>query len=215
MVMIAEKLGHNNMRKYFEMYGLRDKTGIDLPSETGSLTKNLDSNRDIEFASASFGQGFAVTPVQVVRAFSALANDGIPADPYLVKEIRTPDGKVVESFQPKYLDRAISVESAHTISTVLTHVVDTELKKGALSFPHHTVAAKTGTAQMVAPNGRYYEDRYLHSMFAYVPASNPQYLVFLYNVYPKGVEYASSSLAEPLFGYLRFLISYGTITPDR
>jgi cell division protein FtsI/penicillin-binding protein 2 len=215
MVMISQKLGQNNMRKYFEAYGLRSKTGIDLPSETGSLTKNLDSNRDIEFASASFGQGIAVTPVQVVRAFSALANDGIPANPYLVKEIRTPDGKVVESFSPTYLDRAISTESSKTISTVLTHIVDTELQQGKLAFPHHSVAAKTGTAQMVAPNGKYYEDRYLHSMFAYVPATNPEYLVFLYNVYPKGVDYASTSLSNPLFSYLRFLISYGTIKPDR
>ncbi len=215
MVMISQKLGQSNMRKYFESYGLRKKTGIDLPSESGSLTKNLDSNRDIEFAAASFGQGFAITPIEAVRAFSTLANDGTPVNPFVVKKIQTPDGKVIEEFKPTYLDRAITVESAKTISTVLTHVVDTSLQNGALSFPHHTVAAKTGTAQMVAPNGKYYEDRYLHSMFAYVPASDPKYLVFLYNVYPKNVEYASYSLAKPLFSYLRFLISYGKILPDR
>ncbi|MDQ5930482.1 MAG: hypothetical protein QG594_2270, partial [Bacteroidota bacterium] len=106
-------------------------------------------------------------------------------------------------------------ETAKTMSIVLTHVVDTSLQNGTLAFTHHSVAAKTGTAQMVGPNGKYSQDRYLHSMFAYVPASNPKYLVFLYNVYPKGVEYASYSLAKPLFSYLQFLISYGTIKPDR
>lgn len=204
MVMIGQKIGKDNLRSYFEKYGLRKKTGIDLPSEVNSLTKNLDSNRDIEFATATFGQGFNVTPIQVVRAFSALANNGVPVNPYVVKEIRTSDGEVVKSFEPTYLDPAIKPETAKEISIVLTHVVDTSLQNGTLSLPHHSVAAKTGTAQMVGPNGKYSQDRYLHSMFAYIPASDPKYLVFLYNVYPKGVEYASYSLSKPLFSYLQF-----------
>lgn len=215
MVMIAGKLGPNNMRKYFESYGLRKKTGIDLPSESGSLTSNLDSNREIEFATASFGQGFAVTPLQVVRAFSTIANNGIPVNPHIVKEIRKPGGSVVKKFESTYMDRALSEKSAKTISSVLSKVVDTDLQNGTLSFAHHSVAAKTGTAQMVGPNGKYYTDQYLHSMFAYLPASDPKYLVFLYNVNPKGVEYASTSLSKPLFSYLQFLISYGRILPDR
>jgi cell division protein FtsI/penicillin-binding protein 2 len=215
MVMIMQKLGPKNMRIYFKKFGLRDKTGIDLPSEINGLTSNLDSNREIEFAAASFGQGFAVTPVQVVRAFSALANSGIPVNPYVVKEIRTQDGDIIKSFEPSYLDPALKPETAKEISIVLTHVVDMSLQNGTLAFPHHSVAAKTGTAQMVGPDGKYSNDRYLHSMFAYIPASNPKYLVFLYNVYPKGVEYASASLSKPLFSYLQFLISYGTIKPDR
>lgn len=215
MVMIAGRLGPNNIRSYFENYGLRKKTGIDLPSESGSLTSNLDSNREIEFATASFGQGFAVTPVQVVRAFSSLANKGVPVNPHVVKEIRKPGGSVVKKFETTSLDRALSEQSAKTISDVLTKVVDTDLQNGKLAFAHHSVAAKTGTAQMVGPNGKYYEDQYLHSMFAYIPASDPKYLVFLYNVNPKGVAYASASLSQPLFSYLQFLISYGRILPDR
>ncbi len=215
MVMIEQKLGIAKMRKYLTGYGFRDKTGIDLPSESGSLTSNWDSNREIEFASASFGQGFAVTPVQIIRALSALANEGVPVNPYVVEEIRTPDGKTIEEFEPEYLDRVISKDASRQISDVLVHVVDNTLQNGTLSLPHHSVAAKTGTAQIASPNGGYYEDRYLHSMFAYLPASNPKYIVFLYNVYPKGVEYASASLSKPLFGYLRFLVSYGKILPDR
>lgn len=215
MVMIAQKLGNKNMRSYFEKYGLRKKTEIDLPSETGSLTKNLDSNRDIEFAAASFGQGFAITPVQAIRAFSALANKGVPVNPHVVSEIRSPDGAVVTTFDTTTLPAALSKEAAEKTTATLITSVDTALQNGSLAFPHHSVAAKTGTAQMVAPNGKYADDRYLHSMFAYIPASDPQYLIFLYNVYPKGVEYASYSLAKPLFSYLRFLISYGTIKPDR
>lgn len=215
MVMVEQKLGQENMRKYFTLYGLRNKTDIDLPSEGVSLTKNLDSNRDIEFAAASFGQGFAVSPVQIIRAFSALANHGVPVNPFVVKEIRLPDGTVIKTHENKILPRAIGAEASKTISDVLIWSVDNSLANGTLKFPHHTVSAKTGTAQMVAPNGKYYTDQYLHSMFAYVPASNPKYLIFLYNINPKGVQYASESLAKPLFTYLRFLISYGTIAPDR
>ncbi len=215
MVMIFQKIGISDMRKYLTSYGFREKTNIDLPSEINSLTKNWDSNRDIEFASASFGQGFAVTPIQAIRAFSTLANGGIPANPHIVKEIRTPDGEVVKKFENTYLDRALKEETAKRISSVLTKVVDTDLQNGTLAFPHHSVAAKTGTAQIAGPNGKYYDDRYLHTMFAYIPASNPKYIVLLYNVYPKNVEYASYSLAKPLFSYLRFLISYGRIEPDR
>ena len=215
MVMIGQKMGDANLRNYFTKYGLRSKTDIDLPSEINSLTKNLDSTRPIEFATATFGQGFNVTPVQIVRAFSALANGGVPVNPHLVKEIRSPDGKVVKTFTVSKLEPAIKKQTATEISIVLTHVVDQSLHNGTLAFPHHSVAAKTGTAQMIGPNGKYSNDRYLHSMFAYLPASDPKYLVFLYNVNPKGVEYASASLSEPLFSYLRFLISYGTIKPDR
>jgi cell division protein FtsI/penicillin-binding protein 2 len=215
MVMIFEKIGVSDMRKYLTGYGFREETKIDLPSEINSLTKNWDSNREIEFASASFGQGFAVTPIQAIRAFSTLADGGVPVNPHIVKEIRNPDGRVIKEFKTSYLPRVLKEETAKRISTILTKVVDTDLKKGALAFPHHSVAAKTGTAQIAGPNGKYYSDRYLHTMFAYIPASNPKYIVLLYNVYPKNVEYASYSLAEPLFSYLRFLISYGRIEPDR
>jgi cell division protein FtsI/penicillin-binding protein 2 len=215
MVMVAEKLGQSSMRTYFEKFGIREKTNIDLPGEGTSLTSNLSSNRPIEFAAASFGQGFAITPVQALRAFSALANKGVPVNPFVVKRIEDESGRVIKEMKPETLDRAISEESARNISIVLTKVVDTDLKNGNLSFPHHSTAAKTGTAQIAKPTGGYYDDRYLHSMFAYIPASDPKYLVFLYNVYPKGVDYASSSLAVPLFEYLRFLIAYGKILPDR
>ena len=80
---------------------------------------------------------------------------------------------------------------------------------------NYSVAAKTGTAQIPVPNGGYYKDRYLHSFFGYFPAYNPKYIIFLYQVNPKGAEYASKTLTDPFFKLVDFLISYYAVPPDR
>jgi len=99
---------------------------------------------------------------------------------------------------------------------MLVEVVDKALVKGAIKMDNYSIAAKTGTAQMADhANGGYYSDRYLHSFFGYFPAYNPRYLVFFYQVYPKGAEYASATLTEPFDQMAKFLIDYYNIPPDR
>ena len=98
---------------------------------------------------------------------------------------------------------------------MLTEVVDQALLKGKAKNPHYSVAAKTGTAQIAAPTGGYYPDRYLHSFFGYFPATNPQFLVFMYTVYPKHVDYASETLTQPFLDISKFLINYYNLPPDR
>jgi cell division protein FtsI/penicillin-binding protein 2 len=113
-------------------------------------------------------------------------------------------------------DQVWSAETSEEISRMLTNVVDEALSGGKQKQEHYSIAAKTGTAQIADEvNGGYYEDKYLHSFFGYFPAYDPEYLVFLYTVEPKGVRYASETLTEPFMELTKFLINYYNIPPDR
>ncbi len=99
------------------------------------------------------------------------------------------------------------------MATMLTHVVDVGYRRGQ---PHYTVAAKTGTAQIAMPGGGgYYSDRNLHSMIGFFPATNPKYLVYFYDYYPKNILYSIQTLGDPFFNMVQFLENYYNIPPDR
>ena len=176
--------------------------------------KNLESPREVEYATASFGQGIALTPIAAVRALSALANGGTLVTPHLVKSIEYENGKIDTITFPEGT-RVFKKETSEDITRMLVTVVDKALKHGKAKNPYYTVAAKTGTAQIANEHGKYYDDRYLHSFFGYFPAYDPQFLIFLYTVEPKGVQYASETLTDPFIDLTQFLINYYAIPPDR
>lgn len=211
---VGLKLGYDTFMNGLKRFGIGEETGIDLPNESAGLIGNLSNKRDITVATASYGQGFAVTPIMMARALSALGNGGILPNPHLIKEIRYEDGTVRK---PDYSSerRVISEKSSKEITRMLVAVVDDALLHGKAKLARYTVAAKTGTAQMANPSGGYYDDRYLHSFFAYFPAYDPKFLVFMFAVYPKGVTYASETLTAPAMDTARFLLSYYNIPPDR
>ena len=112
--------------------------------------------------------------------------------------------------------RVLSPAAAETMTRMLVVATDTSFLGGSEKMAHYSIALKTGTAQMARSDGRGYEsDKYLHSIFAYFPAYDPKYIIFLYTVDPKGMNYAANTLGHPLFDLIHFLISYGDITPDR
>lgn len=211
---IASLLGKERFRKYFYGLKLGSETGIDLPSEGHGLVKNLEENRELEFANISFGQGISLTPIATVRALSTLANGGVLISPHLVKHIEHKDGNIKDITYPEG-ERIFSEKTSEEITNMLVKVVDTALKGGKAKNDYYSVAAKTGTAQISDPTGGYYEDKFLHSFFGYFPAYDPQFLVFLYTVEPKGVEYASETLTDPFIELEQFLINYYALPPDR
>lgn len=212
---VALKVGKDTFSKYFGAFGLGTKTGIDVPNEATGLVNNLRTGRDVEIATAAYGQGIAISPISMVRALSVLANGGLLIKPHLVKEIDYKNG-TVKDMKGTDSQRVISKETSDLVTSMLVNVVDNALRNGTVKRLHYSVAAKTGTAQIPDHvNGGYYSDRYLHSFFGYFPAYNPKFLVFLYQIYPKGAQYASETLTEPFDELTKYLIDYYSIPPDR
>jgi cell division protein FtsI/penicillin-binding protein 2 len=213
---IVAVMGKDRFRDYFLNFKLDSETGIDLPNEAAGLLHNLESPRDLEYATASYGQGIAMTPMAVTRALAALGNGGHLVTPHLVRAIQLPDGTVKDVRYPRGA-QVLKPETSEEISRFLATVVDEALLNGSVAQPNHTIAAKTGTAQMVADakTGKYSETDYLHSFFGYFPAYDPQFLVFMYTVKPQGVRFASETLTVPFMDVAKFLINYYSIPPDR
>lgn len=215
MVLVAERLGKDAMREYLLSYGIKEKTGIDLPNETSGLVSNLYEPRQLEYANAAFGQGLALTPIELVRALASLSNGGNLVTPHLVQKIKYND-TTFKTLEYPTKRAKISEQTADEITRMLVTVMDKSLKGGTAKFEHHSVAVKTGTAQVANPEGGgYYEDRHTHSFFGYFPAYDPKFIVFLFAVNPKGVSYASQTWADPFLNITKFLINYYEIPPDR
>lgn len=215
MVFAYQHLGKEKMREYMLSYGIKNKTGIDLPNETSGLVANLNSPRELEYANAAFGQGIALTPVEMVRALASLGNGGNLVTPHIVDKIKYEDGTFKKIDYPTTPTK-ISKETSEEITRMLVTVMDKSLKNGTAKFEHHSVAVKTGTAQVAnSEGGGYYEDRHTHSFFGYLPAYDPRFIVFLYAVNPKGVPYASVTWSDPFLDITKFLINYYELPPDR
>lgn len=208
------KMGRDLFRSYFYKFGLKEKTGIDLPNELTNLVSSLESHRDIEYATAAFGQGIALTPISFLRATAALANGGYLVTPHIVKKIQYADG-TEKVFTYEKGSQAITPETSNAISTMLSTVVDKSLLSGTVKLPNHTAAAKTGTAQIPKPGGGYYPNIYLHTMLAYFPAYDARYIVFLYNLKPNADEFSAKTLAPTTMDIGQFLMTYYNVPGDR
>lgn len=215
---IATKMGSSSMREYFlDKYKFNEETGIDLPGEVHGLTENLTRRgaRAVEYDTASFGQGIALTPIATVRALASLANGGFLVTPHLVRAVHYDAGPTLEKAW-NHDERILEQKTTEEVSRMLTKVVDEALMKGTIKIPGYSVAAKTGTAQIANPNASgYYPDRYLHSFFGYFPSYDAKFVVFLFALEPNGAEYASQTLAEPFHALTKFLINYYAVPPDR
>lgn len=212
---VAAKVGKERFGTRMRAFRFGEETGIDLPNEVHGLIDNLSSPRMIEYSNASFGQGIAMTPIETVRALAALANGGTLVTPHIAKKIQYESG----ASQDVTFDqgpRVISPATSETVTRMLVTVVDKALLNGSVALPRHSIAAKTGTAQIAKAGARgYYSDRYLHSFFGYFPAYDPRFIIFMYALEPHGAKYASETLTAPFMDITTFLINYYDIPPDR
>ena len=211
---LAARLGQERLRDYFtKLFG--EETGVDLPSESEALIGNLSSREQVNYATAAFGQGVAVTPMQMIRALGALANGGAMVRPHLVSAIELDSG-VVRPVDPGAHTQVFSSEAVRETVTMMDAVFDQKLANGTAKIPTMSVAAKTGTAQLTKPGGGYYDEgRWFHSEVAFFPSYSPRFIILLYTNDPQGVEYASETLTPTLLDLVHFLIDYYEVPPDR
>jgi cell division protein FtsI/penicillin-binding protein 2 len=216
MVFVEQKLGKTKLREYFLAFGIKDKTGIDLPNETSGLVSGiLTSPREIEYANAAFGQGIALTPMELVRALASLGNGGNLVVPHVVQEIKYNSG-FSKKIEYLVIPTKITKETSQEITRMLVTVMDDAIKGGTAKFNNFSVAVKTGTAQVAdSANGGYYTDRHMHSFFGYFPAYDPEFIIFLYAMNPKGTQYAATTWVDPFLDITKFLLNYYNIPPDR
>ncbi|HQU07949.1 MAG: hypothetical protein B7X04_00810 [Parcubacteria group bacterium 21-54-25] len=208
---LAEQLGQDRFRTYFtKVFG--QKTGIDLPNENGALLRNLYSAQQVDYDNAAFGQGIAMTPVQMIRALGAVANGGVMVTPHLVSEKILTSGAIEKLDWSKKV-RVFSTQAAAETTQMMVDLTDTDYKKE--SIPTMSVAIKTGTAQLPDPSGSYYMNRFFHSFVGFFPSHNPRFIILLYTKDPRGAEYASKTLEPTLMDLVHFLINYYQVPPDR
>lgn len=212
---VVDRMGQEKFSEYMHAYGMGEETGIDLPGEVAGNIRAIEKGVDMDYASASFGQGIAVTPIEMTRALAVLANGGLLPEPHVVSAIRYRSG-IVRNITPPAPKRVLKSETVETMANMLTEVFDKALLDGVLKQEHYSISAKTGTAQISIPGGGgYYEDRFLHAFFGFFPSHDPRFIVFLYAVEPQKEIYASHTLARPFLEITKFLINYYNIPPDR
>jgi len=216
VIFAMRQIGPDLFADYVKKFGFGEKTGIELAGESKGDMKNLAKKpiRELYAATVSYGQGIAVTPLQMVNAFSTIANNGVMMKPYLVKEIVKADGTKLTT-SPQTLGRVISEKAATTLGGMMVNVVENGHGKKA-GVKGYWVGGKTGTAQVARKDGRGYDANiHIGSFAGFAPISDPKFAMLIRLDRPRDVEWAESS-AAPLFGEMaEYLLNYYKVPKER
>ncbi|MBQ2873021.1 MAG: stage V sporulation protein D [Bacilli bacterium] len=196
-VSLGNKLGKEKLFKYINLFGFGEKTGIDLNGEGNGILFNLDKVGPVELATTAFGQGISVTAIQQITAVSAAINGGTLYKPYIVKRIVEPNtGEIIEETKPHIVRKVISNETSRTVRSTLETVVAYGTGRNAY-IEGYRVGGKTGTAQKVQ-NGIYLTGNYIVSFIGFLPADNPQAVVYVAIDNPKGITQYGGTVSAPI-----------------
>lgn len=210
-VFVQQLIKKKTFKDYLKKFRFSEKTGIDLEGEVKGNISNLNNKRDLEYATASFGQGIAITPIELVVAFGAIANEGKIMRPYFVEKFVYGDG-LEEVVEPKIVGRAISLETAEELTKMMVGVVENGYGKKA-GVPGYFIAGKTGTAQVPEAGG--YSDKTIHSFGGFFPAFDPQFLILIKLDNPSGIRFAADSVAPVFREIAKYILNYYEIPPSR
>jgi cell division protein FtsI (penicillin-binding protein 3) len=175
-VKAAQRLSRQEMYYYVKAFGFGDLTGIDLAGEVEGVARPPVAWSGTTMSSLPIGQEVTSTAVQLACAMSVIANGGVLVKPWVIREVRDPNGETIESFSPQVVRRVISGETAQTMRRLLKGVI--EKGTGTLGrLDTYTAAGKTGTAQKVEPSGVYSHSRFIASFIGFAPADDPRIVV--------------------------------------
>ncbi len=210
-VFLQKMLTRATFFEYLDNFGISKKTGVDLQGEVSSRNDGLKNGSDFGLATASFGQGIQMTPMQLVKAFSAFANGGKVAKPYIVEKIV--HGADELATRPELSGQVIGAKTASQVTTMLVNVVEKGYGDGA-KIKGYYLAGKTGTAEVPFENKKgYYTDKTIQSFIGFGPALDPEFLILVKLDNPNVPKSALS--AVPIFKKLsQYIINYWQIPPD-
>lgn len=214
MIQVMRLLGGRTMLSYIEDFGFGQTTGIELSAESSGTIDALYNDQEIYYATASYGQGITVTPLQLASAYAAVANGGLLMKPYIVEEMRHPDG-TVDYTKPEPVRNVISSKTATTISAMMVSVVENG-HGGKAAVPGYYIAGKTGTAQVAKTSGAGYQTGVTKATFVgFGPVEDPVFAMVVYLDHPRTSPWAEST-AAPIFGEIAdFLLHYLEVAPRR
>ncbi|MBI2356410.1 MAG: penicillin-binding protein 2 [Candidatus Doudnabacteria bacterium] len=213
-VFAQQEVGPEAFKKYVSKFGFGQLSKIELPGEVLGNLSNLNKKGDIFFATASFGQGITVTPIQMASAFAAIANGGKLMKPYVVSKFVHPD-QTEEAVYPEERDQIITQKTAATLSAMLVNVVENGHGKRA-GVKGYYIAGKTGTAQVAYKDRSGYDpSKNIGSFVGFGPVDDPAFVMLVRIDHPKDVKFAEST-AAPAFGEIAgFILNYLQVPPSR
>ncbi|HAJ44414.1 MAG: Peptidoglycan glycosyltransferase [Candidatus Azambacteria bacterium GW2011_GWE1_42_9] len=211
-VFVQQKVPKDIFLKYLKNFGVDSKTGIDIPEMSGDLSQLL-SGRDVNYATAAFGQGVAVTPMELIRSLSVIANGGKLIQPRLVAKIIS-HGNETGEMKNKQSKQVISSETSVKLIDMLIKVVENGSGRRA-QVSGYTIAGKTGTAQIPDLKNGGYLDEYIHTFVAFAPAYNPKFIALIKLDRPQGIRFAESTVVPAAKDLFHFLFNYLQIPPDK
>lgn len=196
-VVLGQRLGKETLFKYIKNFGFGKKTGVDLNGEASGILFSLDQVGPVELATTAFGQGVSVTPIQQITAVSAAINGGKLLQPYIVKSLNEPEtNQVIKENKPKKVRQVIKEETSKEVRLALESVVTNGSGRNAF-IDGYRVGGKTGTAQKVQ-DGRYMVGNYITSFMGFMPADDPQIVVYIAIDNAKGITQYGGTVAAPI-----------------
>lgn len=211
MVFVGRKLGLDKLLSYFDKFGIGQMTGIDVQGEIPAPLRDRDFWYPIDLATATFGQGITVTPIELITAFTAIANGGNRMEPHVVAAIRTPDGKEIP-ITPKVLSTPISEKTAKVVTEMMVNAVDNGEAQWT-KLKGYRIAGKTGTAQ-IPVEGHYDKNKTITSFIGFAPADDPKFVMLVVLDRPKTSIYGAETAAPIFFQVARNILQYYGIPPS-